>query len=43
MGLECLDNLFGCITAVHVGGDELEGCLTFFFNLDFVCGGAFVV
>ena len=43
MGLEGLDHAFGCIVAVHVGGNELEGCLPFFFNLEFLGGAAFVV
>ena len=43
MGLEGLDHSSGLIAALHVGGGELVGCLPFFFNLEFVCGAAFVV
>ena len=43
MGVEGMDHLFSCIVAVHVGGDELEVFLPFFFNLEFVCGASFVL
>ena len=42
MGLEGLDNSFGCIAAVNVRGNELEECLQFFFNLEVVCGAVFL-
>ena len=43
MGFKCLDHAFSDVAAVHVGGNNLEGCLPFLLDLQFVGGAAFVV
>ena len=43
MCLEGLDHAFRYVAAVHVGRNELEGGVPFFFNLLFVGGAALVV
>ena len=41
--LEGLDHFFGCITAVHFVGNDLEGRLTLFFYFYLIGGATFIV
>ena len=43
MGSKGLDHVFCYVAAVHVRGNELEGCLPFLLDLQLVGGAAFVV
>ena len=43
VGFEILDCSFRCVVAVHAGSDDLEGCFSLFFNLEFVCCIAFII